>query len=102
MNEPAVPDALLPPSADAIIEAPSGPILVIRRCSPDLIERLTVDSGFGHILRPRTAKTTLRRIAARLSGNVTLAVAPGGVIVGYVLVARPEPTRWQQRVMHER
>lgn len=84
------------------LDTPQGALTVQRVCSLALIEQLTVDDGFGNILRPIRAKATFQRIAARPSGNVTLAFTPDHVVAGYLMIARPEPMHWQQRVIHER
>ncbi len=84
------------------LDTPHGAFTIQRACSLSLIEQLTVDEGFGNILRPIRAKATFQRIAARPSGNVTLAYTPDHVVAGYLMIARPEPMHWQQRVIHER
>jgi CBS domain-containing protein len=87
---------------ESVLETARGPLTVRRRCPVELIESLTVDEGFGNILRPSRAKETFRRLASSPDGNVTLAFTADGLIAGYVLINRPSPVRWQQRVSHER
>lgn len=88
--------------AEITFDTERGPLTVRRRCSVDLIERLTVDEGFGNILKPSRAKDTFKWIASAPEGNVTLAYTTEGLVAGYVLISRPAPSRWQQRVMHDR
>ena len=88
--------------AELVLDTPRGPLTVRRRCSLEFIDTLTADEGFGNILRPSRAKSTFQRIAATADGNVTLATTADGLIAGYVMISRPAPTRWQQRVMHDR
>lgn len=88
--------------AAIVLDTPRGPLTVRRRCPVALIDSLTADEGFGNILRPSRAKATFQRIAAIPDGNVTLATTADGLIAGYVMISRPAPTRWQQRVTHDR
>ncbi|MBI4498442.1 MAG: hypothetical protein HY689_11145 [Chloroflexi bacterium] len=83
-------------------EAPQGTLRIWSHASEALILGLTIDPGFGVLFRLNRYQDEFLRIARRADGNVLLAVADPGRIVGYILVERPVPRAWQRRIVQSR
>ncbi|MCX6023738.1 MAG: hypothetical protein NTZ05_18805, partial [Chloroflexi bacterium] len=99
MTQPAFASAT-PPAA--VLATSRGDIAIFSHATEQMIADLAVDNGFGAVFRASRAREEFTRIARREDGNVLLAVATPGVIMGYLLLERPIPVAWQQRVMHQR
>lgn len=93
-----------PPATDPAVtwETPHGTLRVWSHASEAFILNLIVDSGFGALFRPSRYQEEFLHTARRPGGNVVLAVAEPGIIVGYILAERPVPVAWQRRVAHNR
>lgn len=76
------------------IATPVGPIFLQHRCSPSLVESLSVDSGLRAFARlPEREHALLLGLARRPDSMITLAYTPAGEIVGQVTLA-PADAWW--------
>ena len=77
---------------------PRGAVAICSHCKPDAIRAYIFDSQFGshaHYRSLYTRRESLENIAARPGANVTLALSGGVRIVGFGVLAYPEPgERW--------
>jgi len=79
-----------------IYEAPGGKLLLARRCSPELVERLRADDGLrAFARRPEREHQLLLSIARQPQSSLTLAYTLSGEIVGQVTLAPASP-QWQE------
>ncbi len=83
-------------------DTPRGTLRVYSRASADFILGQTVDPGFGVLFRPSRYQEELVHVAQHPEGNVFVAVAEPGIVVGYLLAERPVPVAWQRRVARNR
>ena len=84
-------------AGEADLLTPRGVVLFRSGCPDDMIRELKIDAGIGQLTRFNHTIERERLIdtARRPDGCVTLAYTQDAVIVGYVVVAQPDPRdRW--------
>jgi acetoin utilization protein AcuA len=96
------------PSQQTQQPSSNGQIRILTHCSPERIRLYSFDNQFGthaHYKSLYTRRESLEEHAAREGTNVTLAVADGGRIIGFGVLAPPSADeRWarlQPQVMIE-
>mgnify|MGYP000103160409 CR=1 FL=1 len=89
------------PQNEILLATPEGGELRIRSfCTPEQIRQLNFDRQFGthaHYRSLYTRRESLEKIAATPDASVVLAIADGKHIVGFGVLAYPDPEeRWAQ------
>ena len=89
------------PQNEILLATPEGGELRIRSfCTPEQIRQLNFDRQFGthaHYRSLYTRRESLEKIAATPDASVVLAIADGKHIVGFGVLASPDPEeRWAQ------
>ncbi len=88
------------PQNEILLATPEGELRIRSFCTPEQIRELTFDRQFGthaHYRSLYTRRESLERIAATPEASVVLAIADGKHIVGFGVLAYPDPEeRWAQ------
>ena len=92
----------MPPAApqETIHPTDRGKVRIMSPCSPEVIDRFAFSAEFGTYAQFKslyTKKESLARIASEEGANVTLALDPEDGIIGFGVLAYPDPDeRWSQ------
>lgn len=92
----------MPPATqqETIHPTPLGEVRLRSSCSPAVINRYAFSDEFGAYAQFKslyTKKESLAQIAAEAGANVTLALDPESCIIGFGVLAYPDPDeRWSQ------
>ena len=88
------------PRKDIVWSTPDGDVRIRSFCFPEEIRHFTLDSQFGTHARYKslyTKRESLEKIAAQADTNVVLALIDGNKIIGFGVLAYPDPQeRWSE------
>lgn len=79
-----------------------GLVYVQNYCSAEFISCLDIDGGFGAIVPQEKLRSLLLEVASLPGGNVIAAYVDPFLLVGYVLMAKPQPVVWQGKTYRRR
>ena len=85
-------------SSDIVLPTPKGEVRIRSFCSPEEIRKCTFDRQFSfhaHYKSLYTSRELLEQSAEKPNANIVLALAEQNHIIGYAVIANPDPgERW--------